>query len=110
MTGTHILETAEGAICQNTERSDPLPGDHTGENVSGQKKNDQVKGTHKVEIAEGGMCHDTERKRLSEGYSPIRQFYATVKEMAGLCMSVQVQEKRKPRAMFSKEWEHVKEA
>ena len=85
MTGTHILETAEGAICQNTERSDPLPGDHTGENVSGQKENNQVKGTHKVEIAEGGTCHDTERKQLSKGYSPIRQFYATVKEMAGLC-------------------------
>ena len=87
MRSTHIPETAEGFVRTWKEVTHFLVhlGDHRGGNISGQKENDQVKGTHKVVIAEGGTCQDRERKRLSEGYSPIGQLYATETDKAGLC-------------------------
>ena len=41
--GTHVLETAEGGTCQNTE------------------KTDRAGGTHILETVEGGNCQNTER-------------------------------------------------
>ena len=96
--GTHVLETAEGGTCQDTERNRPsegysLPGNGRERNLLGhgkkptkqgaptswrrqrerlvrtQKGTDQTRGTHQLETAEVRTCQDTERSRLSEGDS-----------------------------------------
>ena len=87
---THILETAEGGTCQDTEKNWPseahsLSGDGRGMGLSGhtkilakrgtltnwrqrreglvraQKETDGARRTHWLETAEGGTCQDTER-------------------------------------------------
>jgi hypothetical protein len=96
--GTHVLETAERATCQDTKRNYPneghsLPGDGRARDLSGHEKKptdrgaltswrrqreglvkkrkgmDRVRGTHSLETVEGGTRQDTERNGLSEGHS-----------------------------------------
>jgi len=65
--GTHMLETAGGGTCQDTERNQlskghSLSGDHRGRDLLGHgKKPSKQGGTYKLEIAEGGTCQDMER-------------------------------------------------
>ena len=95
---THILETAEGGTCQDTERNRPTEahsptGDGTGKNLSGhgkkltdrgalttwrrqreglvrtRKESDRQGCTHTLETAEGGTCQDTQRNRPTEVHS-----------------------------------------
>ena len=87
---THVLETAEGATCQDTERNQPREGhsqtgDGRGSDLSGhgkkltkgraltcwrrqrerlvrtRKEANRARGTHELETAEGRICQDTER-------------------------------------------------
>ena len=96
--GTHVLETVEGDIFQNTERNRPSeghsrPGDGRGSDLSGHGKKstegrtlttwrrqrerlvrtwkeiDRGKDTHDLETAEGATCQDAERNRPIEGHS-----------------------------------------
>ena len=109
---THILETAEGGICQDTERNRPIKAHSpTGNNrgrgwskygkkptnqgpltlwrwqreelVRTRKKTDQAITTYILEMVEGGTCHDTER---TDRPSPTHQL-----EMAegGTCQDVE---------------------
>ena len=95
---THLLETAEGATCQDTERNHPsdahlLPVDGRGSDLSGHRKKstegrtltnwrrqrerlvrtrkeiDREKDTHSLETAEGATCQDKERNRPRGGHS-----------------------------------------
>ena len=95
---THCLETAEGEICQDTERNrqskahSPTGGgrgrdlsehgkDQTEQGaltpwrrqregfVRTRKETDRARGTHRLETAERGTCQDTERNRPSKGHS-----------------------------------------
>ena len=97
-TRTHILETAEGCTCQDTERNRPTDahsptGDGRGRHLSGHRKRqadrraltswrwqrevlvrtrketDRPKHTHPLETEEGGTCQDTERYRPTDAHS-----------------------------------------
>src|SRR5947208_2050200 len=92
---THVLETAEGGTCQDTERNRPSEvhsrtGDGRGRDLSGhtkkptergsltswrwqreglvrtRKETDRASHTHHLEMAEGRTCHDTQRNRPSK--------------------------------------------
>ena len=96
--GTHVLKTAEGGTCQDTERNrltkgHSHPGDGRGMDLSGQRKKltkqgalttwrrqreefvrtlkeiDRARGTHVLETADNGTCQDTEGNRPSKGHS-----------------------------------------
>src|SRR5947208_2050197 len=96
---THVLETAEGGTCHDTERNQPSeaysrPGDSRGRDLSGHRKKptergtltywrrqreglvrthketDRARLTHVLEVAEGRTCQDTERNRPSKSHSP----------------------------------------
>ena len=96
--GTHVLETVEGDMFQNTERTRPSeghsrPGDGRGSDLSGHGKKStegrtltlwrrqrvrlvralkeivRSRGTHCLETAAGGTCQDTERSQPIEGHS-----------------------------------------
>ena len=63
---THVLETAEGGTCQDTEKGQPSeghsqPGDSREGLVRTQRETDQARDTHELETAVGGTCQDTER-------------------------------------------------
>ena len=95
---THILETAEGGTCQDTERTRQTKtrsptGDGRGRDLSGHRKKltdrgaltswrrqkggvvrirketDQPRCTHQLETAEGVTCQDTQRNRPTEAHS-----------------------------------------
>ena len=95
---THILETAKGGTCQDTETNRPTeaysqPGDRIGKDKSGygekptergaltswrphrkgqvriRRETNRARGTHSLETASGGTSQDTERNRPSEGHS-----------------------------------------
>ena len=95
---THILETADRATCQDTERIRPIeahshPGDGRQSDLSGQRNNptdrgpltdwrrqtkrlvrtpkqsDQSRPTHILETADKATCQDTERIRPTEAHS-----------------------------------------
>ena len=95
---THILETASGGTCHDTERNRPaeahsLPGDGIGRDSSGyrnkpteqgsltswrqhreglfrtQKEPDRARRTHFLEMASGETCQDAERNRPTEAHS-----------------------------------------
>ena len=96
---THILETAEGGTCQDTERNRPIeahlhPGDGRGRDLLGHGKKSTDRGvltswrrkreglirtwkeidrprcTHPLETPEGGTCQNTETNRPTEVHSP----------------------------------------
>ena len=96
---THILETASGGTCQNTERNrtseaHSQAGDGMGRDSSGrrkrpteqgsltswrqhreglirtQKETDRARHTHILETASRESCQDTERNRPSQAHSP----------------------------------------
>ena len=72
---THILETAEGETCQDTERDRPTEAHsrtkrrQREELVRTRKDTDQPMCTHSLEMAEEGACQDTERNRPTEVHS-----------------------------------------
>ena len=95
---THFLKTADGATCQDTERTRPidghsLSGDGRGSDLSRHRKNstkrgtltpwiwqrerlvrtwkeiDRARPTHKLETAERATCQDTERNQPIDGHS-----------------------------------------
>ena len=68
---THFLETAEGGICQDTERIWPARCTHklktaVEETCQDMERNLLSKHTHVLVAAKGGTCQDTERNRLIE--------------------------------------------
>ena len=84
---THVLETAEGGICQDTDRNRQSgahshPGDSRGRDLSGHiKETNRARHTHKLETAEGETCQDTERNQRSEAHS--LPGYGTVGDLSG---------------------------
>ena len=95
---THVLKTADGGTCQDTERNQPSKvhsptGDSRGRDLSGHGKKpteqgtltcwsrqreglvgtwkeiDQARRTHSLETVEGGTCQDNERNRLIKAHS-----------------------------------------
>ena len=76
--GTHVLETAEGGTCQDTEKnrmSKLEQGSLTFWRqqreglVRTQKETDRARRTHSLETAERQTCQDRERNRMSKEHS-----------------------------------------
>ena len=73
---THLLETAEGGTCQNTdterERASEAhshPKDSRWRTCQDTKRTDRAKHCHQLETVEGGTCQDTEINRPREAHS-----------------------------------------